>query len=133
MDYRVNLLITKFYTLPKKKQHEFLEFCIQDHTSCFETMTKWMSFEKLGCEDKNFVEGDMIMVPTDLSCYPRIDVNYYEKENLIIDNRFILVKVKGINPMNGLATILYKSTDLDILSEYSIGTYQIPKQEKLNM
>lgn len=98
-DNLMDLLITKFFSADKDSQKKLLKFLLsasdnKDH------LIDVLNKKKLSNPDKNYTEGDFIMLPVNVSSYPSIDKKYYEDNKLIINDLYIRVQIKYINPMN---------------------------------
>jgi hypothetical protein len=99
-DNEQDLLITKFRSSPKEKQDQLLKFLFTDSVS-IDSVVDFLNNKKLSLESKNFTVGDLILIdPFKLSSYPEIDIEYYRKNNLLINNQYVQVLVEYINPVN---------------------------------
>jgi hypothetical protein len=99
-DNEQDLLITKFRSSPKEKQDQLLKFLFTDSVS-IDSVVDFLNNKKLSLESKNFSVGDLILIdPFKLSSYPEIDIEYYRKNNLLINNQYVQVLVEYINPVN---------------------------------
>jgi hypothetical protein len=99
-DNEQDLLITKFRSSPKEKQDQLLKFLFTDSVS-IDSVVDFLNNKKLSLESKNFSVGDLILIdPFKLSSYPEIDIEYYRKNNLLVNNQYVQVLVEYINPVN---------------------------------
>jgi hypothetical protein len=99
-DNEQDLLITKFRSSPKEKQDQLLKFLFTDSVS-IDSVVDFLNNKKLSLESKNISVGDLILIdPFKLSTYPEIDIDYYRKNNLLVNNQYVQVLVEYINPVN---------------------------------
>lgn len=126
-----DLLVTKFYASPKNLQHKLLMFILET-ASNKDDVVDFLNGKKLYNKDKDFREGDYIYVTTDMSSYPKIDINYYTDNDLIINDLYIRVQVNHINPMTGYVGLKVKlESSLEDVVDVYYG--HIPNQKQIKI
>ena len=127
-----DLLVTKFYASTKNRQSKLLEFLLEG-ASNKDNIVSFLNGKKLRNEDKCFGEGDFILVPISISSYPYINKNYYEENELIINDVYIRVQVRFINPVTGyvgISVVLESSPEEEVVEVY-YGN--IPNQKQIKI
>lgn len=124
-----DLLITKFYSAPKKLQEILLGMMLENAPDK-DKVVDFLNGKKLHNQEKNFSEKDFIYISTDVSCYPRINKKYYEDNDLIINDLYIRVQVSHFNPITGYTCIkIYTENNKEEVVD--IYTSYIPDQKEV--
>lgn len=127
-----DLLVTKFYASPKDKQSKLLEYMLENANNK-DQIVDFLNGKKLRHDERGFAEKDYILVPTGVTSYPHIDVNYYRDNDLIINDVYIRVQVNHINPITGyigLNVVLESSPEEGVVEVY-YGN--IPNQKQIKI
>ena len=128
----LDLLVTKFYSSPKDRQHKLLSFCL-DNAPDKNKLIDFLNGKNLYNEDKDFYEKDFIYVPLSVTCYPGPYKKYYEENLLIVNDLYIRVQVNHINPITGYTGLILvtgsneKEEVVDVYSSY------IPNQKEIKI
>lgn len=120
------LMITKFYASPKNKQKELLEMYLQT-TNDKDKIIDFLNDKKITDESKNISEKDYIYIDITTSVYPTIHKEYYQQNDLIVNEQYIRVFVNHINPITGYINVTY-FTSLTIESAQDVYPGYLPKQ-----
>jgi hypothetical protein len=127
-----DLLVTKFYASPKDRQSKLLEYMLENANNK-DQIVDFLNGKKLRHDERGFAEKDYILVPTGVTSYPHIDVNYYRDNDLIINDVYIRVQVNHINPITGyigLNVVLESSPEEGVVEVY-YGN--IPNQKQIKI
>lgn len=127
-----DLLVTKFYASPKNRQSKLLEYMLENANNK-DQIVDFLNGKKLRHDERGFAEKDYILVPTSVTSYPHIDVNYYRDNDLIINDVYIRVQVNHINPITGyigLNVVLESSPEEGVVEVY-YGN--IPNQKQIKI
>jgi|688.fasta_scaffold97881_1 hypothetical protein len=120
------LMITKFYASPKNKQTELLKMYLQT-TSNKDRLIDYLNGKKITDETMNISEKDYIYIDISTSVYPSINKEYYQQNDLIVNDQYIRVYVNHINPVTGYINIRY-FTSLTIESTQDVYPGYLTKQ-----
>lgn len=127
-----DLLVTKFYASPKNRQSKLLEYMLENANNK-DQIVDFLNGKKLRHDERGFAEKDYILIPTNITSYPHIDVNYYRDNDLIINDVYIRVQVNHINPITGyigLNVVLESSPEEGVVEVY-YGN--IPNQKQIKI
>jgi hypothetical protein len=69
-------------------------------------LVDFLNEKKLRNNDKHFQEDDYIYVPINVTSYPGPYKKYYEDNALLVNDLYIRVLVKHINPITGYVGLL---------------------------
>ena len=106
-DVETDLLFTKFKSSTPKLQAKLFHFLTGDRGS-FDNYVDLLNNIKLKNEELNITEGEMITVDLHkLNSYPRIYVEYYQANDLIINERYVKLAVEYINPVTNYIGVRY--------------------------
>lgn len=125
-----SLLLTKFFSLNKKKQSQIIELLVDAHTNTDEWVDL-MNYKPTRHKEKNITEGDWIKIPVGISNYPKLNRKYYEEKDLIDEEDMIKVKVFIVNPFTNYIYVDAVVENLTIESTIKLYPSYIPKQEDL--
>lgn len=125
-----SLLLTKFFTLNKKKQAQIIGL-LMDGYSDYDSWVSLMDYKPTEHKDKKIKEGDWIRIPVSISNYPKINRKYYEDKDLIDENDNIKVNVVLVNPFTKYVYVNAVVENLTIESTIKLYPSYIPEQEDL--
>jgi hypothetical protein len=125
-----SLLLSKFFSLNKKKQSQIIGLLIDAHSNT-DDWVRLMDYKPTCHSDKNITEGDWIKIPVSISNYPKINRKYYEDRDLIDENDNIKVKVLLVNPFTRYVYVNAVVENLTIESTIKLYPSYIPEQEDL--
>lgn len=127
-DNEKDLLITKFRSSPKEKQDQLLSFLFTDNIP-IDTVIDFLNNKELAVESLGFKSGDMVLIdPDKFSSYPEIDKEWYKKQDLLINDQYISLKVEYINPVSSHIGMRFRTKQNKIVELLEISTYYIPNQ-----
>lgn len=127
-----NLLLTKFFASPKANQTKLLKFVFSSINQK-DYLVDTLDNKKLTCNDKNFKEGDDILIDINISIYPPIDKKYYQDNALILNDLYIRVQVVHINPINGYIALKVMTSGQTEVSTVEISSYHILNQLQIRL
>ena len=127
-----NLLLTKFFASPKANQTKLLKFVFSSINQK-DYLVDTLDNKKLTCNDKNFKEGDDILIDINISIYPPIDKKYYQDNALILKDLYIRVQVVHINPINGYIALKVMTSGQTEVSTVEISSYHILNQLQIRL
>jgi hypothetical protein len=127
-----DLLTTKFYSAPKERQKKLLEFFL-DYQTDKDTIVDFLNEKKIKNQEKHFEEGDYIYVPITITAYPSPYKKYYEDNALLVNDLYIRVLVKHINPITKYAGLLLITDKNEIESVVEVYPSYIPNQKEIEI
>ena len=125
-----SLLLTKFFSLNKKKQAQIIGLLMDSHSDS-DSWVSLMDYKPTEHKDKKIKEGDWIKIPVSISNYPKINRKYYEEKDLIDEEDRIKVKVVIVNPFTKYVYVNAVVENLTIESTIKLYPSYIPEQEDL--
>ena len=129
----IGLLVSKFQSLSKKEQNNFLEplFKKMDRNNVADVL----SGKKLVNEEKQFKEGDYVLIPITISSWPKLDKSYYQENNLLINDSYIRVKVERFDLISQNYLHLKMVTEGSNGKETIVEVYDsyVPKQDQFKI
>lgn len=125
-----SLLLTKFFSLNKKKQSQIIGLLMDSHSD-FDSWVSLMNYKPTEHKDKKIKEGDWIKIPVTISNYPKLNRKYYEDNDLIDEDDNVKVKVIIVNPFTKYVYVNAVVENLTIESTIKLYPSYIPEQEDL--
>jgi hypothetical protein len=130
-EQEVNLFICKIQNSKKENQTAFLTHVLEYiplHAEIAENVISVLEGKKINHKQTGLSIGDKFYIDLDeVSCYPKINKFYYDKNNLLINGSIIEVQFVRYNIFNRSIGIKV-FTDLTIESVVDISdSYVIPK------
>jgi hypothetical protein len=108
-----DLCMAKFKTSSKEKQDGLIKFLFES-TYSKEKVIDYLNGKKARNNSLNITEGDFIKFNINVDTYPRFNRDYYHENNLVIDEKYIRVKVVCINPINNYIRVELMSSNLQL-------------------
>ena len=127
-----DLLATKFYSVSKQTQARLLKFLL-DNVSDKDILVDFLNEKKLRNSEKNVQEGDYIYVPLNVSSYPGPYKKYYEDNALIVNDLYIRVLVRHINPVTGYIGLALITDSSEIETVVDVYASYIPNQKEITL
>ena len=98
---QADLILNKFLKSNNEAQQKLFNYILSNGSPDLDMITDVLNNKKLCLESKNVTEGDWIYLDLDnYNGWQTINKSYYEENNLLINDKYIKVKVLYINPLN---------------------------------